>query len=153
MSLFKHQPLTTRSNLPLFTQLSDEMSRFWPTESLLSHHQSELLGDWQPAIDIEQKSNMYLVRADMPGVDPKDIKVTMDNGHLVIEGKRETKVEGSKENYRCIERSFGSFYRSFNLPDASDANGIEAHCKSGVLEVSVPIKETAKQKKIEIRID
>ena len=66
---------------------------------------------------------------------------------------KENKFEENKENYRCIERSFGSFYRSINLPDASDAKGIEAHSRNGVLEITVPMSETAKQKKIEIKVD
>jgi len=153
MSLFNRQSLSTLPSLPLFSQLSDEMNRFWNTDSLLARRQGDLLGDWQPNIDIEQKNNMYLIKADIPGVNPKDIKVTMDNGNLVIEGRRESKVEENRDNYRCVERSYGSFYRSMNLPDASDAKGIEAHSHNGVLEVTVPISETAKHKKIEIKVD
>jgi len=140
-------------NLPLFSQLSDEMNRFWSRDSIFDRRQSDLLGDWQPDIDVEKKNNVYLIRADIPGVNPKDIKVTMDNGNLVIEGNRETNVEETKENYRFIERAYGSFYRNVHLPDASNAKGIEAHCKNGVLEVTVPIAETAKQKKIEVIVD
>ncbi len=153
MSLFNRQSLTTLPDLPLFSQLSNELNRFWGNDSLLGHRQVEQFTDWLPNIDIEQKKNMYLVKADVPGVAAKDIKVTMDNGYLVIEGKRESKVEENRENYRCVERAYGNFYRSFKLPDASDAKAIEAHCRDGVLEISVPIAETAKQKKIEVKVD
>ena len=77
----------------------------------------------------------------------------MDNGMLTIEGKRETKVEENKDNYRRIEREFGAFYRSFSLADATEAEKISAHAHNGVLEVIVPKAESAKQKKIEIKVD
>ena len=153
MSLFNRQPLTTLPSLPLFSQLSDEMNHFWGKDNLLTRRQGDLMTDWLPDVDIEQKKNMYLVRADIPGVAPEDIKVSMDNGNLIIEGKRENKVLDNRENYRCVERSYGSFYRSFNLPDATDAKTIEAHSRNGVLEVSVPITASAKQKKIEVKVD
>lgn len=159
MSLFKHQPqhqpLSTMQQLPIFSQLSDEMNQFFGRDLPLFGRQSDLLsGDWQPATDIEQRDNRYIVRADIPGVDPKDIKVSMENGNLIIEGKRETKVEENKKNYRRVERSFGSFYRCINLPDAADeSKKIEAHCSKGVLEVIVPKTTASAQKKIEIKVD
>ncbi|MFT7009750.1 MAG: HSP20 family protein [Colwellia sp.] len=153
MSLFKHQPLATMPQLPIFSQLSDEMNQFFGHDLPLFSRQSDL-SEWQPATDVEQKDNLYIVKADIPGVDPKDIKVSMENGNLIIEGKRETKVEENKKNYRRVERSFGSFYRCINLPDASDEHKkIEAHCNKGVLEIIVPKISAAAQKKIEIKVD
>ncbi|MDX2370072.1 MAG: Hsp20 family protein [Colwellia sp.] len=96
MSLFKYQPTSTMSHLPIFSQLSDEMSQFFGRDLPLFSRQTDL-SEWQPATDIEQKDNLYIVRADIPSVDPKDIKVTMENGNLIIEGKRETKVEENKK--------------------------------------------------------
>ena len=129
------------------------MSRLWGGETLFGQPQTEMLVDWQPDLDIEQKKNMYVVRADLPGVEPENIKVTLDNGNLVVEGKRETKVEEHKGNFRRVERVYGSFYRCVNLPDASDAKDVEAHCKNGVLEIEVPIPASAKHKKIEVMVD
>ena len=156
MSLLKRRSLSTLpTTLPLFSQLSDEMNRFWGNELPVFSQRNEIVGgDWQPEIDIEQKKDMYLVRADIPGVDPKDIKVSIENGNLIVEGRRETEVEENRDNFYRVERSFGSFYRSFNLPDAdTNVKKIKAHSHNGVLEVSVPISETAKQKKIEIKVD
>lgn len=154
MSIFRNQSLQTVPTRPLFSQLSDEMNRFWNNELSLFGRQGEALeGLWQPDIDIELKKNKYEVRADIPGVDPKEIKVSMDNGNLIIEGKRETHAEESRENFRRVERSFGGFYRSVYLADATDAKGIEAHCQNGVLEVTVPLSESAKHKKIEVQVD
>lgn len=147
MSLFKNQPLATMS------QLSDEMNQFFGRDLPIFNRQTDL-SEWQPATDIEQKDNLYIVKADIPGVDPKDIKVSMENGNLIIEGKRESKVEENNKNYRRVERSFGSFYRCINLPDACDEHKeIEAHCNKGVLEISVPKISAAAKKKIEIKVD
>ena len=155
MSLFKRQPLATMPQLPIFSQLSDEMNQFFGRDLPLFSRQSDMLtGEWQPATDIEQRDNRYIVRADIPGVSPKEIKVSMENGNLIIEGKRETKVEENKKNYHRIERSFGSFYRCINLPDASEeSKKIEAHCSNGVLEVIVPKVSAAAHKKIEVKVD
>lgn len=157
MSLFKpqHQPLSTIQQLPIFSQLSDEMNQFFGRDLPLFSRQSDLLsGEWQPATDIEQRDNRYIVRADIPGVDPKDIKVSMENGNLIIEGKRETKMEENNKNYHRVERSYGSFYRCINLPDASEEpKKIEAHCNKGVLEVIVPKLASSAQHKIEIKVD
>jgi HSP20 family protein len=155
MSLFKHQPLSNMPQLPIFSQLSDEMNHFFGRDLPLFGRQSDLLStEWQPATDVEQRDNRYIVRADIPGVDPKDIKLTMENGNLIIEGKRETKVEENKKNYYRVERHFGSFYRCVNLPDASDeSKKIEAHCNKGVLEIIIPKISASSQKKIEIKVD
>ena len=154
MNLFKRQPLTTTPQLPLFSRLNEEMNRFFESDfPSLTGRWDVLGGQWQPDIDIEQKSNEYVVKADLPGVEVKDIKVSMDNGMLTIEGKRESKVEENKENYRCIERSYGSFFRSVALPDAVVEENIKAHCHNGVLEVIVPKEKSAKLKEIPIISD
>jgi HSP20 family protein len=154
MSLLKRKSLSNFHSLPLFSQLSEEMNRLWERDApLMSRSWETLGGQWNPDVDIEQKEDKYLVTVDIPGVDPKDIKVAMDNGMLTIEGKRESKAEEKRENYRCVEREFGSFYRSFSLPDATEAQKIKAHIHGGVLEVTVPKLESAKQKKIQVVID
>ena len=154
MSLFKRQQLSTLPQLPIFSRLSDEMNHFFAHDNPLFNQDTGLLaGEWAPNADIEQRDNRYIVRADIPGVNPKEIKVSMDNGNLIIEGKRETKVEENRDNYRRIERNFGSFYRCFSFPDASDAKQIEAHCNNGVLEVIVPKAVSAKQHRIEVKVD
>lgn len=154
MSLLKRKSLAAFPQLPLSSQLSDEMNRLFEREFPLTSGRWETLGgQWQPDVDIEQKADHYVITADIPGVDPKDISVSMDNGMLTIEGKRESRVEEKRENYRCIEREYGSFYRSFSLPDACEAEKIKAHSHNGVLEVTVPKQESAKQKKIQVHVD
>ena len=93
---------------------------------------------WVPKIDIKDKNNQYLIRADVPGVNPKDIDISLENGTLILKGHKETETKEEKENFMRIERSSGSFYRALNLPEAGDASKITAKSKNGVLEIIVP---------------
>lgn len=155
MSLRPKGPLSAFSQVPLFTQLSEEMNRLFEQPGLGLSPYRDLLaeGNWQPAVDIEQKENKYIVRADIPGVDPKDIKISMDNGVFTIEGKKETRTEQNRDDYRRVERQYGAFHRSFTLSEAVDVKKIEAHCHHGVLEVTIPQLESAAQNRIEIKVD
>ena len=93
--------------------------------------------DWSPAVDIKEEDNRFLIQADIPGVDPKDIEVQMDNGVLSISGQRKAEHEEEKEGYKRIERSYGSFVRRFSLPETADPDNIKAKSKNGSLEVVV----------------
>ena len=88
--------------------------------------------------------------ADIPGVKPEDIEVSMDAGVLTIKGEKESETKTEKEGYKRVERSFGSFYRRFNLPDYADGDAISAKSKHGVLEVIIPKKEAVLPKKINV---
>jgi HSP20 family protein len=107
-------------------------------------------GDWVPAVDIKDETNRYVIRADIPGVKPEDIEVTMENGVLTIRGERKSEESEVKENFRRLERSHGLFYRRFTLPDNTDANAIQASGKDGVLEVIIPKTEEKLTKRIEV---
>ena len=107
-------------------------------------------GDWVPAVDIKDEDNRYVIRADIPGVKPEDIEVTMDNGVLTIRGERRFEETEEKENFKRIERSHGIFYRRFSLPDDTDAEAIEATGKDGVLEVTIPKTAERHSKRIEV---
>lgn len=93
---------------------------------------------WVPKIDVKEKNNQYVIRADVPGVNPKDIDISLEHGMLTIKGHKETETKEEKENFMRVERSSGTFYRSLNLPDAVDASKITAKSKNGVLEIIVP---------------
>ncbi|MCU7806935.1 MAG: Hsp20/alpha crystallin family protein [Candidatus Thiodiazotropha sp. (ex Semelilucina semeliformis)] len=107
-------------------------------------------GDWVPAVDIKDEDSRYVIRADIPGVKPEDIEVTMENGVLTIRGERKFEETEEKENFKRIERSHGIFYRRFSLPDNTDAEAIEAQGKDGVLEVTIPKTVEKHSKKIEV---
>jgi HSP20 family protein len=97
--------------------------------------------DWAPAVDIKEEDKRFLIQADIPGVDPEDIEVEMENGVLSISGQRHAEHEEEKEGYKRIERSYGSFVRRFSLPDTADPDSIKAKCKNGALEVVVTKRE------------
>lgn len=108
-------------------------------------------GEWTPAVDIKEEDDKYVLHADIPGVKPEDIEVSMDNGVLTIKGERKLESEEEKENYKRIERLHGVFYRRFALPDDADPEKIEATGKHGVLEVVIPKMEAQKPRKIEVK--
>lgn len=106
---------------------------------------------WRPAVDIKEEADRFLITADLPGVDPKDIDITMDNGVLTIKGERQSEAREEKEGYKRVERVSGTFYRRFSLPDTADADRIEAKGKDGVLEVTLPKHEKVQPRKIEVK--
>ncbi|MCU7932358.1 MAG: Hsp20/alpha crystallin family protein [Candidatus Thiodiazotropha sp. (ex Codakia rugifera)] len=107
-------------------------------------------GEWAPAVDIKDEDNRYVIRADIPGVKPEDIEVTMENGVLTIRGERKFEETEEKENFRRIERSHGIFYRRFSLPDNTDAEAVQATGKDGVIEVIIPKTKEKQSKRIEV---
>lgn len=106
--------------------------------------------NWTPAVDIKEEDQRFVLQADIPGVDPKEIDVTMDNGVLTIKGERRHESEEEANGYKRVERSYGSFYRRFSLPDSADAEGITAKGKDGVLEVVIPKLEKVQPRKISV---
>ncbi len=109
-----------------------------------------LTSDWAPAVDIKEEDNQYLIVADIPGVKPDDIEVHMEKGILSIKGERDSEKKEERDNYKRVERSHGSFYRRFTMPDNADAEKIEAKSEHGVLRVIIPKKETAQPRKISV---
>lgn len=107
--------------------------------------------NWVPAVDIKEEDGNYLLHADIPGVKPEQIEVSMDNGVLTIRGERKHESEDEKENYKRIERMHGIFYRRFSLPDDADAEKISAKGVHGVLEVTIPKMESQQPRKIQVK--
>ena len=104
-----------------------------------------------PSFDVKETVDAFVVRADLPGVDEKDLDVSIHNGVLTITGSRQAEQRKDGESYYLYERQFGSFSRSFALPDAADAEKIEAHLKDGVLALSIGKRQEAKPRKIELK--
>ncbi|MCF6338578.1 MAG: Hsp20/alpha crystallin family protein [Gammaproteobacteria bacterium] len=123
-------------------QLQREMgSLFDPRLNTDDDSASMATSDWVPAVDIKEEDDRFLIIADVPGVEPDDIEVHMENGVLSIKGERREEHKEEKEGYKRIERTYGSFHRRFNLPDTADAEGITAKSRNGSLEVSIPKRE------------
>lgn len=94
--------------------------------------------DWIPAVDIKEESERYILRADIPGTDPKDIEIVAENGVLTLRGNRVGETTENRVGYSRIERPCGTFYRRFSLPDTADLANITARSAHGVLEISIP---------------
>ncbi|NIR61603.1 MAG: Hsp20/alpha crystallin family protein [Gammaproteobacteria bacterium] len=106
---------------------------------------------WRPAVDIREDPERFVLRADLPGVDPKDIDVTMENGVLTIRGERKLEHEAGDEAGRArSERVFGSFFRRFTLPGSAAPERISAKTRNGVLEVTIAKRESVQPRRIEV---
>ncbi|MCW8944060.1 MAG: Hsp20/alpha crystallin family protein, partial [Sedimenticola sp.] len=129
----------------------DDLSRGTRNHLAQRDESSVLGGDWTPAIDIKEEEDRYVLHADIPGVEPEKIELSMEDGMLSIKGEKRHEVTENKEGFKRVERSYGSFYRRFSLPDNTDPELIKASGKDGVLEVIIPKVETKRSKKIEIQ--
>jgi HSP20 family protein len=108
-------------------------------------------GAWAPPVDIFERQDHLVIRAEVPGVQKEDMDVRIENGVLTLHGERKQDPEVKEENAHRTERIYGSFARSFSLPTTVDASKVSATYKDGVLEVTVPKAEAAKPKMVEIR--
>lgn len=106
---------------------------------------------WMPLVDIKEEADKFLIKADIPGVKPEAIEVTMENGALTIRGERDEEKREKKDGYHRVERSHGSFYRRFAMPDTADAEHIKAASKDGVLEIEIPKRAIAQARKIDVK--
>ncbi|MBA2408996.1 MAG: Hsp20/alpha crystallin family protein [Gammaproteobacteria bacterium] len=106
---------------------------------------------WAPAVDIKEEGGAYVLQADLPGVDPDDVELSMENSVLTLRGQRTLEVNEDKDKYSRIERSSGTFYRRFMLPDTADFEHISAKYTNGVLEVRIPKQEKVLPRRIEVQ--
>lgn len=147
MSVIRYEPYN------LVNQLHNELNRLFGTN--LSRGGDEetaaVTADWIPAVDIREDQDRYVLRADLPGVDPKDIEITMENGVLTIRGERSEANEENRDGYRRVERISGRFFRRFTLPDTADAEKIAANGKHGVLEVTIPKHAKVQPRRISVQ--
>lgn len=134
------------------SRLRREMDRLWdeffgPARRAFR----PLEGEWVPAVDVSETADQVMIKAEVPGIDAKNIDISLSGDVLTIKGEKKSEREEKKENYHLVERSYGSFSRSLRLPTAVDADKIEANYKQGVLTITCPKKEEAKPKAIEIK--
>ena len=131
----------------LLNQLQRELSRAHEDDSAEG---SIATAEWTPAVDIKEEDDQFVLHADIPGVKPEDIDVSMEDGVLTVKGEKETEAKSEEKGYKRVERTYGSFYRRFSLPDTADADAISAKSKHGVLEIVIPKREAVKPKKISV---
>src|SRR5689334_4086494 len=107
---------------------------------------------WSPAVDIYETENDLVLKADVPGIDLKDIEVRVENQTLTVKGERQFEQEEQAKGYHRIERSYGGFVRSFSVPPTVDTEKVAAEYKNGVLTVSLPKKEAAKPRQVKVEV-
>lgn len=108
---------------------------------------------WSPAVDIYESGDDIVVKAEVPGMDREDVAVEVKDGILTLRGERKFEKEAKEENYHRIERSYGTFVRSFALPSSVDPERVRAGLKDGVLEVRLSKKEQAKPRKVQVTVN
>lgn len=108
--------------------------------------------EWAPLVDIAEDDKEYLIKAELPEIEKDGIKLTVENGALVLSGERKLEKEEKTKKYHRIERAYGSFVRSFSLPDDADAEKVKAEFKDGVLKVHIGKSESAQPKRIEVKV-
>jgi HSP20 family protein len=118
----------------------------------MENGESLKLPDWSPLVDITEDDHEYLFKADLPEMKKEDVKVTVENGILSISGDRKVEKEEKKKRYHRIERAYGSFERTFTVPEDADTAKIAAEFKDGVMKVHLPKSPTAKPKTIEVKV-
>ena len=137
-----------------FERMRKEMDRFW--DSFLEgtmRRRGEDGTEWFPSLDVSETKNELVVKAEIPGMDSKDIDISLSDGMLTIRGEKKQEKEEKEENYHFIERSYGTFSRSVSLPRDLKHDKISASYKDGILRVVLAKSEEAKKKEIKIKVE
>lgn len=135
----------------LVSRLHQDLDRVFSREFSTGDDSHGAVCDWMPAVDVNEAKDAFVLRADLPGVDPKNIEITMENGVLTIRGHRASEVTKEENGYRRIERVSGEFFRRFTLPDSADANAINAQTGNGVLTVRIGKRPEVQSRRIEVK--
>ena len=130
--------------------MSNRLNR--PVNDPYAQRTEDSFGAWAPPVDIFERQDQLVIRAEVPGIHKEDMDVRIENGVLTLHGERKEEKETKEVNAHLMERVYGSFTRSFSLPTTVDPTKVTAVYKDGVLEVTVPKVETAKPKKVEIKV-
>ena len=147
--------MATISHLEPFRGLSNLQNQFNKifNDSFRNQADESALTTWAPAVDIYETPNELVVKADLPDVNEKDIDVRVENNLLTIRGERKFEKSVSEENYLRVERTYGSFSRSFSLPNTVNAEAIGAEYKNGVLTVNLPKREESKPRQVKVTVN
>lgn len=149
MAIVKWEPL--REIEDMFDRYTRAMgSMGWPAQ-----RGQELIttGDWTPRVDISETDKEFAIKAELPEVRKEDVKVSVDNGVVTIQGERKQEKEEKGKKFHRVERYYGNFVRSFTLPDNIDEASVKASFKDGMLNLQIPKTEAAKPKSIEVKVE
>ena len=135
-------------------EVSDRLNRMFSRPAVPAKNAREALtvADWSPTVDISESEEEYLIKAELPEVKKENVKVTLEDGVLTLSGERRQEKEEKNVKYHRVERSYGSFVRSFSLPELVDETKVKAEYKDGVLSLHLPKSEKAKPRAIEVKV-
>jgi len=134
--------LSLMPDIDLFDRMFDD----WNVPSLWSEERVVV-----PAFDISETEKEYVISGEIPGIEPKDLEVTLNDGVLTVKGEKKQESEEKEENYHRVERHYGSFQRSFRLPENIKRDDLDASYKDGILKLTLPKSEQSEVKKIEVK--
>jgi HSP20 family protein len=151
MNLIRYEPTA----FPIFREMeemSDRLNRFFGTRTRPNGKELLTVTDWTPVVDIQETDLEYLVKAELPEVRKEDVRVTVENGVLTLEGERKQEKEEKGKKFHRIERSYGSFLRTFTVPLDTDETKVTAEFKDGILRIRLPKTEKPRPKAIDVRV-
>ena len=131
------------------TTLRDRMDRLW---TRLNTDDTSPVADWSPVSDVVESKDEIVIKAELPGLDEKNVDVVIEDGVLTIKGERNAEKETEEKGFRRVERSYGSFLRAFTLPQTVEPEKVSATFTNGLLEVHLPKKEGAKPRSIKVEV-
>jgi HSP20 family protein len=131
------------------TTLRNRMDRLW---TRVTAENEPVMANWTPTSDVLETKDEIVIKAELPGIEEKDVEIQIENGVLTIQGERKAEKETEDKGFRRVERAYGSFFRSFTLPPNVEAEKIAANFNNGLLEVHMPKKEGAKPRAIKVEV-
>jgi HSP20 family protein len=151
----KMNTLITWNQLREMEEAQNRVTRFlggFPTRRGTGETHSLAVADWSPEVDISQDEHEYLLKADLPEIKKDDLRVTVEDGILCVSGERKSEKEDQNRKFHRVERSYGSFRRSFTLPEDTDSKKVTAEFRDGVLQVHLPTTTIAKTKAFQVKV-
>jgi len=145
MNLTRYEPWQ------MMNQLHRDLERFFGGNATRNEDSAIATSSWMPAVDIKEEDNRFIIEADIPGVEPREIEIAMESGVLTLRGERKIENQQEGKEYKRVERAYGTFYRRFSLPDSADAEGIAATGKNGVLQITIPKKAVTQPRRITVQ--
>lgn len=143
MAIVRYEPWS------LHRDLLNEVNKVFG-RALEDEPSSGATADWMPAVNIEEYPDRFVLHADVPGVEPQAIDITLENGVLTVSGSREQRIEKKDAQGVRVERASGRFFRRFSLPDTVDSESVSAQNRHGVLEITIPKRPTSQPRKITV---
>jgi HSP20 family protein len=145
MSIIKYDPFRELRGL------QDEMNRLFMNNLSRQGDESFASGAWSPSVDIFENKDQIVLEAELPGMKPEDVHISIENNVLTVRGERKFEKKDDGDNFHRVERSYGSFTRSFTLPPTVSSENAEAEFENGILRLSLTKREEAKPRRIEIK--